>query len=253
MMVHRIVGLSPSWSRQPESSALNLKAHVTGGLNGKPRIIKRISQEEEINFDGIGLVSVSAQDIRYTAKLVFTKISSGEDLLEAYVHSDMESYDDDHPDMNPTLKFTVKRITGLPNPLVIAVAMNPGGSDDGWESFAVGAVNGRLQQLTFEHLQINDDGGFFFGNLGGGIGLGAAQYDSVWGEDESHPPPHRYEIKLYKWNGRRFEWEKVLRTRAQYNCAHDGIRALGFHFTDIRATFSDWAYLGDWREMCNGG
>jgi len=230
-----------------------LKTQVSGKIYGTPKAtVTRISQEDEVYFESIGLVRVSAhEDIGFSPALIFTKVGSDEKLLEAYVHSDWQSLDDDHPGMNPQLRFTVRRIKGFPSPLVIAVSMSPGGSDDAWESFAVAAIKGQLEQLNYEHLQTNDDGGFFFGDLGNGIGLGAAQWNFVWGETESHPPPHRYEIKLYKWNGRRFEWEKVMRTRAQYNCAHDAVRAYGFPYTDVRASFPEWEYLGDWREMCN--
>lgn len=252
MAAHRI--FAPAVRVQPpEITELGLRKAVTGTIYGGTKPSRtRISQRRDVYFEGIGLVTVSAhEDIGETPKLVLTSASSGAKLFEAYVQSDLVSQGDDLPGLNPTLRFTVQTLKGFHSPVVIAVAMEPGGSDDGWESFAVGLVDGSFAQVTFDHLRTNDDGGFFFGDLGNGIGVGAAQWNFVWGEDESHPPPHRYEIKLYKWNGRRFEWDRVLRTRVQLNCARDAVRALGFHFSDMRASFSEWAFLGDWREMCN--
>jgi hypothetical protein len=237
---------------QPATDAeLPFRTKITAAVAGETKRSRtRISQQSDVYFKDIGLVTISArEDIGTTPRLVFTN-ESGQNVYEAYVHSDWEYLDDDHSGLNPSLRFTVQNLRGITSPLVIAVAMQPGGSDNAWESFAVGVVDGRFAQLTFEHLKTDDDGGFFFGDLGNGIGPGAAQWNFIWGEDEGHPPPHRYEIRLYKWNGRRFEWESVRRTRGQFNCARDAVNALGFHFADMRANFTDWSYLADWTELC---
>ena len=130
--------------------------------------------------------------------------------------------------------------------MVISIVLSSGGSDSGWEASAAGVVNGQLQELTYEHLRTSDEGGFFFGDLGHGIGPGAAQWDFVWGEDEAHVSPHRYEITLYKWNGWRFEWYRVFRTRSKYFSGRAALRANGLHYVDIRKSFPGWSDIDSW-------
>jgi len=204
--------------------------------------ISKISQEEVIRFPQIGAVRVSAHEGR-ELELTFVDAKSGKQILTSSL-GDYHWYRSDDPadaDWTPKLRFKVISIKGLPDPLVIGIAMDPGVSDSAWEAVAIGVVNGELERLNFETLEASNEGGFFFGDLGHGLGLGAAQWDFVWGEDECHPPPHKYEMKLYKWNGRRFEWEKVIRTRRQYNSPQKALLAYGFHFGNVRDLIPEWA------------
>ena len=198
-----------------------------------------ISQEAIVRFPQFGNVRVRAREEFKSLKLEFIDPKSEREVHTSYLGNYDWSWD--NPDWNPKLRFKVISIKGLPDPLVVAIAMNPGVSDSGWEAVAVGVVNGRLEQLNYEALETSNEGGFYFGDLGHGLGLGAAQWNFVWGEDECHPPPHKYEVKLFKWNGRRFEWEKVLRTRRRYNSSQKALLAYGFHFVNARNLVPEWA------------
>jgi hypothetical protein len=204
--------------------------------------VSRISQEAVIRFPQIGAVRVSANEGK-NMELKFIDQKSGRQILTSSLGS-YHWYRSDDPadaDWNPQLRFKAISIKGLPSPLVIGIAMDPGVSDSAWQGVAIGVVNGRLERLNWETLETSNEGGFFFGDLGHGLGLGAAQWDFVWGEDECHPPPHKYEVKLYKWNGQRFDWEKVIRTRAQYNSPRAALRACGFNFVNARDLIPEWA------------
>ncbi|SRR6266404_675169 len=204
--------------------------------------VSQISQEEVISFPQIGAVRVSAHEGK-GLELTFVDEKSGENLLTCYLGSYRWNWSDNpaYAESNPKLRFKAISVEGLPNPLVIGIALDPGVSDSAWEAAAVGVVNGQLERLNWETLESSNGGGFFFGDLGHGLGLGAAQWDFVWGEDEGHIGLHKYEIKLLKWNGRRFEWLKVFRTRGEYEIGEDALRANGYHFIDIKGTFPDLA------------
>jgi hypothetical protein len=214
-----------------------------------PTTQSRISQEKIIRFPAAGAVRVSALENRDGfLELKFADQDSERSLLTSYLGSPRWNWTSDpkYADLNPKLRFKAISVHGLPSPLVVGIAMNPGVSDSGWEAVAVGVVNGQLEQLTYESLETSNEGGFFFGDLGHGMGLGAAQWDFIWGEGEGHPPPHKYEIKLYKWSGRRFEWEKVIRTRKQYDSPQAALSAYGFRFVDVREMFPDWGDIASW-------
>jgi hypothetical protein len=203
---------------------------------------RRVTQETGVTMPVIGKVRVAAyQGLGDGPEVTFTSMTSGKELLAEFF-SDDGAWSLEHGQV----RFRVVRIKGLPNPIIISIGMNPGGSDSGWECVAAGVVNGELEQLTYEHLFTSNEGGFFFGDLGRGIGLGAAQWDFVWGEDEAHVSPHQYEVKLFKWDGWRFQWHKVVRTRRTYRTGETALRELGFNFKDIRKQFPEWADLDEW-------
>ena len=166
--------------------------------------------------------------------------------MSAYFGSSTWSGDPKRGDLNPRLRFKIVRIRGFSGPLIIGIAMDPGVSDSAWEAVVIGVINGHLEQLTYEYLQTSNEGGFFVGNLGEGVGPGAAQWDFVWGEDEGHPPPHQFEVRLYRWNGWRFEWYKVFRTKKKYHSGRDALRAYDLHYIDIRKTFEEWSDIDTW-------
>ncbi|MCA1817005.1 MAG: hypothetical protein LC746_11465 [Acidobacteria bacterium] len=201
----------------------------------------RISQQAVVTFPGVGRVSVSAlETLGEGLRLEFHDASTGNLLETAYVGGSAEADDI----VKPLIKFRVLHVEGLPDPLVVAVTVSPGGSDCRWESAAVGAVDGKLVELTREHLEAFDEGGFYYGDLGRGRGFGAVSWDFIWG-DESHISPHQYELKIYKWNPKTasFEWHQVLRTREKFEDGEKAIRSLGFDLRDVRRSFPDFKDL----------
>lgn len=195
---------------------------------------ERAVQEEFMDAPGIGRVRVIAYEPAedgYT-RLNFTEAADGENLLNVWLGAS-DSY-------KPRLRFRVMRVKGVAGPLVVAVMTSPGASDSYWEASAVGVVDGSLEVLTYEELSTSEQGGFFFGDLGGGRGTGAAQWEYVSGEGEGHYGEHQYEVKLYKWNPKkaRFEWSEVLRTTGEFSSGVAALRSLGLRFDDIRGDFA---------------
>jgi hypothetical protein len=93
-------------------------------------------------------------------------------------------------------EFKVYHISGLPDPLLMVVALGPGGSDNRWEMMLIGVVSGKIQRL-WRSKPLRNAGGFFVGDLGKGRGLGFAQWDwSPW----QNPDTARYAIQFYRWN-----------------------------------------------------
>lgn len=93
-------------------------------------------------------------------------------------------------------QMTVLTMKGLPGPLVLAVAVSPGGSDTMFETSVIGAINRQIKVLTPEPLTNNIRGGVYVGDLGEGRGFGATVWNFLWEGDEVHYDPHRYQIKL---------------------------------------------------------
>lgn len=228
--------VSPPANSQPQPFTVGFRI----GEPTKEKPTRRVSQEAVIKMPKIGKVRIQAfEPLGDGPEFVFSDADSGKEILAEYF------YDNGLNERSQT-RFKIISVKQFAGPLIISIGMNPGGSDCGWEASIAGVVNGRLEQLTYEHLQTSNDGGFFIGDLGHGVGFGVAQWNFVWGEGEGHPPPHKYEITLYKWNGWRFEWHRMFRTRSRYNSARAALRAYGLKYVDIRKSFPEWSDLESW-------
>lgn len=193
---------------------------------------KFVKQEEVVTFARAGRVRVRAVEVpRGLPRLEFASAATGRGLLSLPVGtSDARSFRIEpwETPMNPLVRFVVMSAPGLPGPLVVAVAVKPGGTDHGFETSVVGEVGGRLKVLTNAPLVNNIQGGVFVGDLGGGRGPGVAAWNFIW-EEEAHYGAHRYEVRLLAFDARRgaFRSARPLRTKAKHASASDALAELG--------------------------
>ena len=185
---------------------------------------------------GVGRVKVTAYEAEEDTRLVFEDADSGKELLSRTLADDS---------LNPRLRFGVLHVKGLPDPTVVAVAVSPGGSGETDEMVAFASSGGELAELTrTDSFATSEGGGFYFGDLGRGEGLGLAVWDYVWDYDsEAHTSPHQYEVKLYKWNrsSGRFEWGRVFRTAGKFDSDGAALRSAGLRFRDVREGVPEFA------------
>jgi hypothetical protein len=129
------------------------------------------------------------------------------------------------------IEFKVSHIPGLPDPLLMVLAVGSGGSANRWEMMLIGVVSGRIQRL-WRTKPFSDAGGFFVGDLGKGRGLGIAEWDwSPWQFSTT-----KYSIQLYRWN----------KGKAQFDLGPhfilkddeiDNLGKLGLEFPDQKGDF----------------
>lgn len=113
------------------------------------------------------------------------------------------------------LRFKPISVTGITTPLIAAVALDPGGSDGRFESTLIGIVDGKPRDLMTPHPKNNYEGTVCLTPLGGDKRLGVMAINFIW-EDGSHFDPHRYEIALYSWNGKKFVQTLHAETKRRY-------------------------------------
>lgn len=194
------------------------------------------AQEEPVWMPGMGYVKVAAYEPPgEQMRLVFWGGKRNEALLSV-------PFGEREENRYRKLRFRVLSGEGLPRPLVVGVGFSPGGSDATWEAKAVGVVGGELRELTDGPLRTSNQGGFYFGDLGGGRGFGAAAWDYVWDFDsEGHYGPHRYDVNFYVWDARyaRFEWARGFRTARRFERPSAAMRGTGLGYRDLRLTFPE--------------
>lgn len=207
----------------------------------------RIAESVVVNFPALGEVRARAvENFGEPVRLEFVRLERDE-VLAAFdaPHSDSDpqgfSPASGESPASPFLRFKVLRVGGLPRPVILSVAVTPGGSDCGFYGTVIGEEHGRLRVLTPEPLDTSILGGIHVGDLGGGRGAGAAVWSFIWDDGEGHYSEHRYEVKLYPFDSRRgrFVEGATLRTRGKHARREEALRELGLEYTDLLQDMPD--------------
>lgn len=114
----------------------------------------------------------------------------------------------------PFVRFRSYRLGGLPEPLIVAVMVSPGGSDVGYEIKLIGEKNGRIGTLTPEPISLSIQDGIYLGYINKKHGTGMIVWRHMW-ENEAHYDAHRYTIGIYRWDrkGMGFRLVSTLSTK----------------------------------------
>lgn len=126
------------------------------------------------------------------------------------------------------LNFVVENLPQISTPLLVAVAVRPGGSDNLFESTIVGSINGELRDLLPDHPTTNIEGAFCLGRFGRHSNLGVLVLNFIW-ENRPHYVAHRYQGTLYEWTGTVFQKQAVLETKQAYVFWQSAAKELGFN------------------------
>jgi hypothetical protein len=204
----------------------------------------KIRQRAKLRFSKLGLVEVRAvEEIGQFPRIEFINLKTNR-LIKAVNlgtnQPDSFKIFDFCTKELPCAAFKVVKRKGFPNPLILAVGINYGGSDEDYEGTVIGEVNGKIEELMPEQMSISNQGGISIGNLGNKRGLGAVSWVFFWGNDNGHYGRHRYKIMIYSFNKktRHFNKTEILETKKKYGGR--GEKALTeYHLSvkDIRKSF----------------
>jgi hypothetical protein len=125
------------------------------------------------------------------------------------------------------LRFKLITIVGTNMPLIAAVALDPGGSDGRFESTLIGVVDGKPQDLLRPHPRVNYEGTVCLTSTGGDKHPDVMAINFMW-EDGAHFNPHRYEITLFSWNGKRYVQTIHKKTKRKYLDWADAAKEYGY-------------------------
>ncbi len=203
-------------------------------------------QEEIVHFPRAGRVNVRAVEaLGRQPRLEFLSETTARRLQVITLGTSApETYRPlDEPGVSlidPFLRFMPLNVEGFPAPLVLAVAVRPGGSDHGFETTIIAERGAAFRVLTPEPLLTPIQGGVFVGDLGGGRGPGVAVWSFIWGDDEAHYAGHRYEVKLYPFDARRgvFRRATVQRSKQKHRSGEDALEELKLpRYTNLLENF----------------
>jgi hypothetical protein len=208
---------------------------ISAPASGKERVV----QSKTVVFPINGKVRIQAREqLNQNPRILVTSLVNGKVLLSHSISEaqDLLKSETDDPSslLNPYLRFRVLQSKGFSSPMVLAVAVSPGGSDHGFFGIIIGEVQGRLQVLTRENLVTNIQSGLFLGYLNKRWGYGLVRWKFTW-DDGAHYDFHPYEIEIYKLKGG--EFQSVYRYTSKkkyYGRGYRALRELGIHAVDQR-------------------
>ena len=131
--------------------------------------------------------------------------------------------EDDYTELN----FVVINLPQIATPLVVAVAVRPGGSDYIFQSAIVGSLDGKIRDFLPDHPTTNIQGALCLGKFGKHSMPGVLVLNFIW-ENGAHYSAHRYECTFYEWTGAVFEKQSVFETKRAYESWQDAAKELGF-------------------------
>jgi hypothetical protein len=199
-----VAGYMQSTIRQ---SALLVLLLVGVAVSGTDKV-----QNAFVDFKEIGEVQVEAEEpIGELPRLIFTDAQRGRQLTTVSVGNvdpvffPKLSAGDDYP----KLRFRVLNVAKLPDPLVLAVGMMPGGSDCGYQPVVIASVGGHITSLLRKQITFTTQDAIAFGDLGNGRGYGFAVINYLSRDDEAHYQQHYFTVEFFKWSERRGAFERV--------------------------------------------
>jgi hypothetical protein len=112
-----------------------------------------------------------------------------------------------------TLTTIPVSMTGIPSPILVALAAFTGGSDTSFEIAVLRVKEGSVYELTDERLHATIQDALFLGTFDGAPGIQLLNF--VW-ENEAHYDAHRYQAALYTWDGSGFRPSTTRETRRKH-------------------------------------
>jgi hypothetical protein len=140
----------------------------------------------------------------------------------------------------PCLRFREIISPGFPSPLIMAVAVTPGGSDTGSYLAIFGETNGKFERLTNNLIGTAIQGGFYLGFLNRKFGYGLISWCFDWNFDasEGHYDYHHYLMEIYLLRNGRFRkvFSSMSRRRYLPEQSSRPLHELGIKVKDLRKT-----------------
>jgi len=198
-----------------------------------------IAQSEVVNFPVNGRVAVEArEEVGKFPHVVFTSQRTHRQLLLSFIE-DKDKWliplADEPSSARPVVRFRVIRVRGFNTPMIMAVALRTGGSDDGFYLAMFGEIGGKVRRLNETPFITNVQGGYYFGYLNKRFGYGLAVWNFIW-DRGPHYTDHTYHIDVYRLRGGKFmrTFQTVSRRAYYTGKGALALRELGIQAYDQR-------------------
>ncbi|HTX76698.1 MAG TPA: hypothetical protein VMD29_10880 [Terracidiphilus sp.] len=182
--------------------------------------LPKVFTSAKVAFPRIGEVSIKANVKQGSNPHLSFRSSRGGLLLDAVVGTGKgwkESVVELQPDwVMEKLAFVVIHRPGLPDPLVVALAMDPGGSDCAYRAALFGEVSGRLKELTPDLSDHDFRGGDVLSRRPDGAWALTVYSERYQANDVHVNGPSRMEVFVYRYDSTLGQFIKTSEKETEY-------------------------------------
>jgi hypothetical protein len=159
----------------------------------------KVTQAATVNFKNNDVTALAVEEFGKPPLLHF--VSNDRKAVQTVKFDKNIVSFDEFAFTNCFLKFKIFEIKDLPSPIIIAMAVQPTGTDEWADVKLISEKNGKITELTPEPIKVTIQDGFYLGNINKQYGTGLITWNFQW--DAAHYEPHKYEIKIYQWDNKK--------------------------------------------------
>lgn len=197
-----------------------------------------VVQSSIVTFPISGRVVIEAREnAHFYPEMVFRSKKSGKVLLRSSIRDELLM-----PNGGPQPQVRYRSFEDTSHgPMIMAIAIAHGGSDNGYYLAMYSEINGRIARLNRNPIAAPIQGGYYYGRLDRKYGRGLAVWSFIWDKDgrkphEAHYDNHYYENEIYVLNGSRLMRILKRNSRRMYDSpdGYKSFREIGIRVTDQR-------------------
>ena len=207
---------------------------ISSGICADPKIV----QSMDVDFPVSGHVLVEVrEEVGKFPQMIFSSQTTQKILLRSSIE-DKERFlipDADNTEKITDMRFGLIRSNGFRGPMIMAVGIYRGGSDNAYFLTVFGEVGGRIVRLIEKPIFANIQGGYYLGYLNKRLGYGLAVWNFIW-ETGAHYSEHKYEMDIYQLRANKLNRTLRRISRKAYDSDNgaSSLSELGIKATDQR-------------------
>ena len=204
----------------------------TNLVYASPKVTQAALTDFKINHD---VTVLAVEEFNKQPSLLFLRDGKeGSEVIESIKFNEVAEADNEFAYVNSFLRFKTFRIKGITSPILIALAIQPSGSDIWAEAKLIAEINGKITELNPCELIITSQDVLYVGFINKKFGSGIITSNFQW--DAAHYEPHKYEIKIFQWNSKsnKLILKKKFITKKRFANGSEALKFNGLPYKNVR-------------------
>jgi hypothetical protein len=192
----------------------------------------KVTQAASIHFKANDVTVLAVEEFGKSPLLFFVTLDR-KVIQTIKFNEDIKAFDE-FAYTNCFLKFKAFEIKGFISPLLVALAVQPTGSDEWADVKLIAERNGKIVELNPDSIKITIQDGFYLGYINKQYGNGLVIWNFQW--DAAHYDPHKYEIKIYQWDNKKISFVLKNRfiTKKKFKTGCEALKEYGLSCKNLR-------------------
>ncbi len=224
---------------------------LAGQAYASPKVTQAASINFKVNDD---LIAMAVEELGKPPMII---LQHGKNTVFSAEFDKSFTSADEFAYTNSFLRFRFFNIKGLPDPILLAVAVSPGGSDVNFEIKIISEKTGKISLLNPKSIFMSIQNGIYLGFINSKYGYGMITWEFQW--DAAHYDPHTYKISIYTWDNKNltFTLNKEFITQRKFKDGPSALKYYGLPYRNFRDEVTkpeeDLGTLGIEKELLESG